>query len=88
MVHSERAPGLSPFDWAPPRVRVQSLRRVREAVAKLPRDYGRILTLYDLELRTIDKVAPTVGRTADAISMLGPRASDFLRETYGSESQI
>jgi RNA polymerase sigma-70 factor (ECF subfamily) len=62
--------------------------RVRQAVAQLPRDYARVLTLYDLESRPIEDVAGTMNRTPGAIYMLRARALDFLRETLGSESRM
>lgn len=62
--------------------------RLRDAVARLPRDYCQVLTLYDLESHTIEKVARTMGRSIGAVYMLRARAMDYLRETYGSESRI
>jgi RNA polymerase sigma-70 factor (ECF subfamily) len=62
--------------------------RVREAVAQLPRDYSRVLTLYDLEAKTADEVAEAMQRTAGAVYMLRARALDYLREALGSESQF
>lgn len=62
--------------------------RVREAVAQLPRDYGQVVTLYDLESRTIDDVSRLMGRSPGAIYMLRARALDYLRESLGSESRI
>ncbi|HEY6564847.1 MAG TPA: RNA polymerase sigma factor [Pirellulaceae bacterium] len=62
--------------------------RLREAVARLPRDYGQVLTLYDLESQSMDEVANRMGRTAGAVYMLRARALDYLRETLGSESRL
>ncbi len=62
--------------------------RVRQAVADLPRDYGQVLTLYDLQAQPMDEVAGTMGRSVGAVYMLRARALDCLRETLGSESRV
>jgi RNA polymerase sigma-70 factor (ECF subfamily) len=62
--------------------------RVRQAVAQLPRDYGQVLTLYDLEARPVDEVATMMRRSKGAVYMLRARALDYLREMIGGESKI
>lgn len=62
--------------------------RLREAVSQLPRDYAHVLTLYDLEGKTVEEVAQEMKRSTGAVYMLRARALDFLREQFGSESQL
>lgn len=57
-------------------------------IHRLPRDYGRVVQLYDLEGRSPREVAETMGRSIGAIHMLRARAHDRLRELLGSESQF
>jgi RNA polymerase sigma-70 factor, ECF subfamily len=59
---------------------------VRVAVGKLPADYARVVTLYDLEGKIAGDVARTMGRSEGAVYMLRARAHDRLRELLGAES--
>ena len=58
--------------------------RLRSAVERLPRDYGQVITLYDLEARSVDEVGRIMKRSKGAVYMLRARALDFLRETMGA----
>ncbi len=58
------------------------------ALAKMPADYSRVITLYDLECRSAQEVAAVMGRSTGAIFMLRARAHDRLREVLGSSSQF
>ncbi len=61
---------------------------VERALAKLPRDYERVVRELDLEGRPPGDVAESLGRSKGAIHMLRARAHDRLRELLGSPSQF
>ena len=61
---------------------------VRSALDKLPADYARAVRLYDLEGRSSEEVAATLGRSVGAVHMLRARAHDRLCELLGSESKF
>ncbi|MEM8679521.1 MAG: sigma-70 family RNA polymerase sigma factor [Planctomycetota bacterium] len=65
-------------------VAAETLVELRKAISKLPRDYERVLTLYDLEGQPISTVAQHLGRSPGAIYMLRARALDYLRESMAS----
>jgi RNA polymerase sigma-70 factor (ECF subfamily) len=64
----------------------ESIEILRQAISQLPRDYGKVLTLYDLDGLSIDEVSEQLSRSAGAIYMLRARAMDFLRESWGGQS--
>lgn len=53
------------------------------ALAKLPRDYERVLRMYDLEERPIEEVAAALGRSEGAAYMIRARAMERLKELLG-----
>ena len=65
-------------------VAAETLVELRKAISQLPRDYERVLTLYDLEGLDVSDVAQRLGRSPGAVYMLRARAMDVLRESMGS----
>lgn len=61
---------------------------LKVALAKLPTDYRRVITMYDLEGRSAEEVSREMGRSTGAVFMLRARAHDRLREEMGSASQF
>ena len=61
---------------------------LRDALRMLPPDYARTVQLYDLEGKSVEEVAASLGRSAGAVFMLRMRAHERLRELLGSPSQI
>lgn len=61
---------------------------IDSALAKMPADYSRVISLYDLEGRSPQEVAAIMGRSQGAVFMLRARAHDKLREVLGSSSQF
>lgn len=61
---------------------------IEDALAKLPADYRRVVTLYDLECRPIEAVAAELKRSHGAVFMLRARAHDRLREVLGAASNF
>lgn len=61
---------------------------IEDALAKLPPDYRRVVTLYDLECRPIEAVAAELKRSHGAVFMLRARAHDRLREVLGAASNF
>ncbi|MBL8746970.1 MAG: sigma-70 family RNA polymerase sigma factor [Phycisphaerae bacterium] len=61
---------------------------IDEALSKMPPDYSRVITLYDLEGRSAQEVAAIMGRSNGAVFMLRARAHDKLRELLGSSSRF
>ena len=57
------------------------------AIAGLPRDYARVIKMYDLEGRSIEALAQELGRTPGAIYMLRARAHDRLKEAMGASAK-
>lgn len=64
--------------------RDEALRLLDAAIVALPETYADVIRWYDLEGRTIEDVAQTLGRSAGAVHMLRARAHDRLREQLGS----
>lgn len=62
--------------------------RLRRALNTLPVDYARTVQFFDLDGRSVEDVAATLGRSTGAIYMLRTRAHERLRELLGGESQI
>jgi RNA polymerase sigma-70 factor (ECF subfamily) len=61
---------------------------IDQALSRMPPDYSRVITLYDLEARPAAEVAAVMGRSSGAIFMLRARAHDRLRELLGSSSRF
>lgn len=61
---------------------------IRKALDQLPDDYARVITMYDLQSRTIEEVVQELGRSKGAIYMLRARAHEHLREVLGSETRF
>ena len=61
---------------------------IDHALSRMPPDYSRVITLYDLEGRPATEVAAVMGRSSGAVFMLRARAHDKLRELLGSSSQF
>ncbi len=59
---------------------------INAALERLPRDYRRVLELYDLDGRSGPEVAKEIGRSRGAVHMLRARALDRLREELGPQS--
>lgn len=60
---------------------------IHTAVARLPTDYARVITMYDLQGRSIEEVVQELGRSKGAVYMLRARAHEHLKEILGSESK-
>lgn len=60
-------------------VRVESIARLHEAIARLPDDYRTVVALYKLESRDVEDVAKIMGRSENAIRVLYCRALKELR---------
>lgn len=62
---------------------------IEEALDRLPKDYGDVIRLYDLEGREVEEVVQRMGRKSQgAVFMLRARAHDRLREVLGGPSQF
>ncbi|MGD9691349.1 MAG: RNA polymerase sigma factor [Phycisphaerales bacterium] len=61
---------------------------MRETLEQLPPDYGRVITLYDLQGKSVSEVAKEMCRTEGAVFMLRARAHDRLKDLLGSESRF
>lgn len=68
--------------------RREAVRVMDEAMGKLPADYARVVSLYDLECRPMEEVSRELGRSPGACYMLRARAHDALREAMGTASQF
>ena len=60
----------------------ESENQLQQAISRLPRDYARVITLYDLEMNPVGKVAEIMERSKGAVFMLRARAIDLLRESF------
>lgn len=54
------------------------------AIERLPSDYARVITLYDLEALPAEEVAARLERSQGAVFMLRARALDRLRDALGT----
>lgn len=61
---------------------------LEQAMEELPSDYRRVVSMYDLEARTIQQLMEALNRSAGAVYMLRARAHDRLREILGSASNF
>ncbi len=64
----------------------ESFRALEAAIEKLPSVHRQVITLYDLQGRSIEEVAAAVGRSQGAVFMLRSRAHHSLAESLGSPS--
>lgn len=60
---------------------------IHDALSRLPSDYARVITMYDLQGRSIEEVVQELGRSKGAVYMLRARAHEHLKEVLGSESK-
>lgn len=60
---------------------------IQMAVSRLPEDYARVITMYDLQGRSIEEVVQEMGRSKGAVYMLRARAHEHLKDVLGSESR-
>ena len=67
--------------------RDEAARALEQALEQLPRNYRRVIQLYDLDPRPIEAVAADLNRRQGAVYMLRSRALDRLREILGSPSK-
>ena len=58
------------------------------ALAKLPEDYARVITLFDLEQLPGEQVAEQMNRSLGAVYMLRARAHEALRQILPDESKF
>lgn len=56
---------------------------LRKALAQLPADYQRVLTLRYFEDRSFEEIGPLMGRTANAARLLWLRAIERLQDHLG-----
>lgn len=63
--------------------RGEVIEHLEAALKTLPRDYERVVRLYDLEGKPVEEVAEALGRSEGAVFMLRARAHDRLREALG-----
>ena len=61
---------------------------LRQAIARLPRTYRKVVELCDLEGKSPAEVGRELGRSAGAVHMLRARAHHRLAEILGSRSRI
>jgi len=71
--------GPSPSGQAMEREQAQAL---RQALARLPEDYGRILSLRFQDGHSFEEIGRLMGRSADAARKLWARAMERLREEW------
>lgn len=61
----------------------EAISHLELALRSLPKDYERVIRMYDLEGRPMEEVAAQMGRSEGAGYMLRARAHDRLREAMG-----
>jgi RNA polymerase sigma-70 factor (ECF subfamily) len=62
----------------------EALEHLRDALARLPETYRRVVESVDLAERDVAEVAVELGRSPGAVYMLRSRAHDRLRELLGA----
>jgi RNA polymerase sigma factor (sigma-70 family) len=67
--------------------RGEAVRCIHDALERLPKDYARVITMYDLQGRSIEELSHELGRSKGAVYMLRARAHEHLRDLLGSESR-
>lgn len=60
---------------------------IQQAVSRLPEDYAQVISMYDLQGRSIEEVVQELGRSKGAVYMLRARAHEHLKDVLGSESR-
>lgn len=68
--------------------RGEANRFLDDALSRLPRDYERVIRMYDLDGVSIEQVAAQLGRSAGAVYMLRARAHDCLRQAMGTAANF
>ncbi len=61
----------------------EAINAVEHALTKLPPDYARVLTLYDLKGLPVEEVSRELGKSVGAVYMMRARAHERLREVMG-----
>jgi RNA polymerase sigma-70 factor (ECF subfamily) len=64
----------------------EALAAMRDAIARLSPDYRTVIESYDLQERSIEEVAASLGRSIGACYMLRARAHRLLAEALGGAS--
>jgi RNA polymerase sigma-70 factor (subfamily 1) len=85
LVEQLTGPGTSPTGNIARREAIAAMKR---AIAQLPEVYARVVTMYDLERRSVEEVADALGRSPGAVFMLRARAHDRLHELMGHTSKF
>jgi RNA polymerase sigma-70 factor, ECF subfamily len=60
---------------------------VQDAIKKLPKDYARVVELYDVQELRLDEVAAALQRSPGAVCMLRARAHERLAKLMGTASR-
>lgn len=60
---------------------------IQQAVGKLPDAYRQVVSMYDIEGRSVQEVADALGRSCGAVFMLRARAHARLREEMETASK-
>lgn len=61
----------------------EAFQHMEAALQSLPKDYERVVRLYDLQGKPMEEVAKELGRSEGAAYMLRARAHDRLRDAMG-----
>ena len=61
---------------------------LNEALQQIPETYRRVVQLYDLDGRSVEEIAESLGRSTGAIYMLRARALERLRGLLGGGPRI
>ncbi len=85
MVNTLSSPGTTPTNAARG---AEAKSAIDTALGQMPKDYTKVIQLYDLDQLHINDVAENMGRSSGAIHMLRARAHDRLRELLGSEGNF
>jgi RNA polymerase sigma-70 factor (ECF subfamily) len=68
--------------------RAEAASVLSSTLERLPPDYRTVVTLYDLQGRSVQEVAQEMNRSAGAVHMMRARAHDRMRELLGGESRF
>lgn len=68
--------------------RAEAASVLSSTLERLPPDYRTVITLYDLQGRSVQEVAHEMKRSPGAVHMMRARAHDRMRELLGAESQF
>jgi len=66
----------------------EAIDHLEQAISLLPPDYAEVVRSVDLQQRSVQEVAATMGRTPGAVYMLRSRAHEALRNRLGSASRL